>query len=68
MSLRQFISFSKGEAPAGPEASTIRVKGNQVYVGDRLAVTLDEGLDSKTRAYLEGVIVEAGEPYTTRLR
>jgi hypothetical protein len=75
MSLRQFISFSKGEAlAAAPEASTIQVKGSQVYIGDRLAVTLDEGLDPKTRAYLEGVIVEAGEAmeagevlYTTRL-
>jgi hypothetical protein len=50
------------------------VKGSQVYIGDRLAVTLDEGLDPKTRAYLEGVIVEAGKAleagevlYTTRL-
>jgi hypothetical protein len=74
MSLRQFISFSRGEAPAAQEESAIRVKGNQVYIGDRLAVTLDEGLDPKTRGYLEGVIVEAGEAlearevlYTTRL-
>jgi hypothetical protein len=75
MSLRQFISFSKGEAPAAaPEASTIQVKGSHVYIGDRPAVTLDEGLDPKTRAYLEGIIVEAGEAleagevlYTTRL-
>jgi hypothetical protein len=49
-------------------------EGNHVYIGDRPAVTLDEGLDTKTRAYLEGVIVEAGEAleageilYTTRL-
>jgi hypothetical protein len=62
MSLRQFISFSRGEE-ASPimEESAIRVKGNHVYIGDRLAVTLDEGLDPKTRGYLEGVIVEAGE-------
>jgi hypothetical protein len=37
------------------------VKGNQVYIGERLAVTLDEGLDPKTRGYLEGVSVEAGQ-------
>jgi hypothetical protein len=66
MSLRQFISFSRGEAPAAPEESAIRVKGNQVYIGDRLAVTLDEGLDPKTRAYLEGVIVEAGRALEAR--
>jgi hypothetical protein len=74
MSLRQFISFSRGEAPPAPEESAIRVKGNRVYIGDRAAVALDEGLDPKTRAYFEGVIVEAGEAleagevlYTTRL-
>ena len=74
MSLRQFISFSRGEAPAAQEESAIQVRGNHVYIGDRLAVTLDEGLDPKTRAYLEGVIVETGEAleagevlYTTRL-
>jgi hypothetical protein len=50
------------------------VKGNQVYIGDRPAVTLDEGLDHKTRTYFEGIIIEAGEAleagevlYTTRL-
>jgi hypothetical protein len=66
MSLRQFISFSKGEASAAPEEPAIRVKSNQVYIGDRLAVTLDEGLDPKTRAYLEGVVVEAGEALEAR--
>ena len=56
------------------EESSIQVRGNLVYTGDRLAVTLDKGLDPKTRSYLEGVIVEAGEAlevgevlYTTRL-
>jgi hypothetical protein len=75
MSLRQFISFSKGEeAPASTEESVIRVKGNQVYIGDRLAVTLDEDLDPKTKAYLAGINVQAGQAleagevlYTTRL-
>jgi hypothetical protein len=74
MSLRQFISFSRGEAPTAQEESAVRVKGNQVYIGDRPAVTLDEGLDPKTRSYLEGVIIEAGQAleagevlYTTRL-
>jgi hypothetical protein len=67
MSLRQFISFSRGEeAPAALEESAIRVKGNQVYIGDRLAVTLDEGLDPKTRGYLEEIIVEAGKALEAR--
>jgi hypothetical protein len=74
MSLRQFISFARGEAESPFPESDIRVKGNQVYIGDRLAVTLDEGLDPKTKGYLEKVIVEAGKAleagevlYATRL-
>ena len=74
MSLRQFVSFSRGEAPAPPQEAAVRVKRNQVYIGNRPAVTLDEALSPKTRAYLEGVIVEAGRAleagevlYTTRL-
>jgi hypothetical protein len=74
MSLRQFISYSRGETAPSPTESDIRVKGNQVFIGDRPALTLDEGLDRKTRTYLEGVIVEAGKAlqagevlYTTRL-
>jgi hypothetical protein len=62
MSLREFISFSRGGTgeDAGGEED-IRVKGNQVFIGGRPAVTLDDGLDRKTRTYLEGVIVEAGK-------
>jgi hypothetical protein len=74
MSLRRFIGFSRGEAAAAPEPSVIRVKGGHIYIGDKPAVTLDDGLDAKTRAYFEGVITEAGEAleagevlYTTRL-
>jgi hypothetical protein len=74
MSLRQFISFSRGDTPVAQEESAIQVRGNQVYIGNRLAVTLDEELDPKTSSYLERVIVEAGEAleagevlYTTRL-
>jgi hypothetical protein len=74
MSLRQFVSFSRGETLAAPEESAVRVRGNQVWIGDRPAVTLDESLDTKTRSYFEGVITEAGEAleagemlYTTRL-
>jgi hypothetical protein len=41
---------------------------NWLYSGDRLAVTLDEGLDPKTRASLEGVVVEAAERIKKELR
>jgi hypothetical protein len=75
MSLRQFVSFARGEEePVATEESVIRVRGSQVWIGDRPAVTLDEGLDPKTRSYFEGIITEAGEAleagemlYTTRL-
>ena len=62
LSLRGFIAYSRG-AGAAVEAppSKIRVVGNQIFVGDTLAVTLAEMLDPATRGYLEGVIVEAGE-------
>jgi hypothetical protein len=73
MSVREFAGFSQGEAPKVKE-SKIRVKGNKVYIGDRLAVTLDDGLDPKTRSNLETVVVEAGKAleagevlYATRL-
>ena len=73
MSYRGFKEFSKGdEAPAPP--SKIKVAGNKIYVGRDLAVILAEKLDPKTRAYLEKIIVQAGEAleagevlYTTRL-
>jgi hypothetical protein len=66
MSLRQFVSFSRGEeAPAAAEESVIRVKGNHVYIGDRLAVTLSEDLDPKTKAYLTGINVKAGQALET---
>ncbi|MDR2096026.1 MAG: hypothetical protein LBP76_10995 [Treponema sp.] len=73
MSLRQFAGFAKGEK-AAVKPSAVWVKGGRVYIGSRAAVTLDEGLDPKTRAYLEKVIMEAGEAlesgevlYITRL-
>jgi hypothetical protein len=61
MSLREFRAFARGEAPGPQPESKIRVRGNQVFIGDRPAVILDEGLDPRTRTYLEKVIVEAGE-------
>jgi hypothetical protein len=73
MSAREFIAFSKGKAAAA-QPSKIKVIGNQVYVGKKLAVTLADELDSKTRAYLTNINVQAGEAleagevlYTTRL-
>jgi hypothetical protein len=74
MSLRQFIIFARGEAQEPPPESAIKVRGNQLFIGKKLAVVFDEGLDPKTRSYLEGIIAEAGEAleagevlYATRL-
>jgi len=73
MGWREFKKYSVGEAAAQPP-SKITVKGNQVFIGKKLAVTLAEELDPKTRAHLERINVQAGEAleagevlYTTRL-
>jgi hypothetical protein len=71
--LTEFKEYAKGET-SYPEPSKIRVVGNKVYVGRKLAVTLADDLDPKTKAYLAGINVKAGQAleagevlYTTRL-
>jgi hypothetical protein len=65
--LREFIVFSKGEN-AAPKPSRIKVVGNKLYVGKKLAVTFAPELDARTRNYLIDINVQAGEIlYTTRL-
>jgi len=73
MSLRAFKEYSRAEAAAAPP-SKIRVVGNQIFIGKKLAITLADELDPKTRAYFEKITVQAGEAledgevlYTTRL-
>jgi len=73
MSLRDFQQFSKKEKPA-ERLSKIKVVGNKLYLGKKLAVTFAHELDGKTRKYLTDINVEAGEAleagevlYTTRL-
>ena len=73
MTLREFKAYSRGEEDSAV-SSKIRVVGNQVFVGKKLAVTLADELDPKTRAYLSNINVQAGEAleagevlYTTRL-
>jgi hypothetical protein len=58
--LTEFKEYSKGESPA-VASSKIRVVGNKIYVGKKLAVTFSESLDQKTRAYFSKVAVQAGE-------
>jgi len=71
--LREFKEFAKGESNA-PKPSKIKVVGNKLYVGKKLAVTFAPELDSKTRKYLTEINVQAGEAleagevlFTTRL-
>ena len=59
-SLREFKEFSKGES-AAPKPSKIKVVGNKLYVGKKLAVTFAPELDPKTRKYLTDINVKAGE-------
>jgi len=73
MSLREFKEYAKGKEEA-VQSSKIRVVGNQVFIGKKLAVTLAEELDPKTRSYLAKITAQAGEAlesgevlYVTRL-
>jgi hypothetical protein len=73
MTLREFKAYAKGEEETAP-LSKIRGVGSQVFVGKKLAVTLADELDSKTKAYLTNINVQAGEAleagevlYTARL-
>jgi len=58
--LREFKEFAKGEIST-PKPSKIKVVGNKLYVGKKLAVTFTPELDSKTRRYLTDINVKAGE-------
>jgi len=71
--LTEFKEYSRGDVPVAVP-SKIKVIGNKIYVGNKLAVTFSEKLDPKTRAYLSKVAVQAGEAleageilYVTRL-
>jgi hypothetical protein len=71
--LREFKEYAKGEETAA-SVSKIRVVGNQLFIGKRVAVTFANELDSKTKRYLTDINVKAGEAfeagkvlYTTRL-
>ena len=73
MSLRAFKEYAK-EQKAAAKPSKIRVVGNKLYIGKKLAVSFSETLDAKTRAYLTKINVQAGEAleageilYMTRL-
>jgi len=58
--LREFKEYAKGEEAPAPK-SKIKVIGNKLYVGKKLAVTFAPELDNKTRRYLTDINVKAGE-------
>jgi hypothetical protein len=60
MSLRAFQQYSKKEKSA-EKISKIKVVGNKLYLGKKLAVTFAPELDAKTKKYLTDINVEAGE-------
>jgi hypothetical protein len=71
--LKEFKEYAKGET-AAQAPSKIKVIGNELYIGKKLAVTFSETLDAKTRSYLTKITVQAGEAleagevlYVTRL-
>ena len=73
MSVRAFREYSKGEKAEAPP-SKIKVVGNRLFVGKKLAITFAPELDGKTKNYLIDINVKAGEAleageilYTTRL-
>ena len=73
LSLRAFKEYSKGES-ASVKPSIIKVRGNKIYIGRKLAVTLAKELDPKTAKYLTDINIKAGEAleagevlYSTRL-
>jgi hypothetical protein len=58
--LREFKEYARGEEAAAPP-SKIKVVGNNIFVGRKLAVTLAKELDPKTKKYLTDINVKAGE-------
>jgi hypothetical protein len=71
--LTEFKEFSKGEKKK-QKPSKIKVVGNQLFIGKKLAVSFAPELDTKTKKYLTEINVKAGEAlqagevlYTTRL-
>ena len=73
LSLRAFKEFSK-KPKAITKPSKVRVAGNNLFIGKKLAVSFSKSLDAKTRAYLSKINIQAGEAleageilYMTRL-
>jgi hypothetical protein len=58
--LREFKEYARGRGSRAPP-SKIKVVGNKLFVGKKLAITFAPELDAKTRRYLTDINVKAGE-------
>jgi len=66
MSLREFINFSKGEADEDEETRSkkVSIRDNDVYIGGKKAVHINEELDAKTANYFKKILLAAGKAMT----
>jgi len=62
MSVREFVAFSKRSSEKDfPDILFVTVRNRKVYVGGKLAVKINRGLDKKAYAYFKKVICVAGK-------
>ena len=62
MSVREFKVFSKGETEEEiNKTKKITARKNEIFIGNKQAVTLSAELDTKTFNYLKKIILVAGE-------
>ena len=62
MSVREFKTFSKGESEAETDKSKkITVNNNEVFIGGKKAISINEALDSRTFSYFKKIILLAGK-------
>jgi hypothetical protein len=62
MSVREFKTYSKGGAEEEtPKNKKITVRGNEVYIGGKQAITISDELDTRTYSYFKKIILLAGK-------
>jgi len=62
MSVREFKAFSSAKTETAAEKrDRIQVRGNEVYIGGKRAITLSEELDRTTYTFFTKVILTAGK-------
>jgi len=62
MSVREFKTFSRTEADTEPgKEKKVTVRGSEVYIGNRQAITLNNELNKQVYSYFRKVILVAGK-------